>query len=252
MAEIPYIKPIKTKQYECKQSKYGDSVPQLPFRSCILGPSGSGKTILLQNMILDIYKGCFEKIYVFSPSIFIDDAWLQVKKYIEKECNQSDDDKEPPYYDHYDAEALSKIMEMQKKITKYQKDNDQKKLFNILVILDDLADSKTAMKNNQLLNSLYVRGRHVNCSVIVSTQVYKALDTVIRKNFTHIFVYRLRNYSDLEGLVDELSALTDKKTIIEIYKMATTEPYSFLYINLMAKKLNDIFRIRFDKKIEIN
>jgi hypothetical protein len=118
--------------------------------------------------------------------------------------------------------------------------------------LDDLADSKTAMKNNQLLNSLYIRGRHVNCSVIVSTQVYKALDTVIRKNFTHILVYRLRNYSDLEGLVDELSALTDKKTIIEIYKMATTEPYSFLYINLMAKKLNDIFRIRFDKKIVIN
>ena len=46
MSEIPTIKPIKTKMYESKQSKYGDMVPQLPFRACVLGPSGSGKTII--------------------------------------------------------------------------------------------------------------------------------------------------------------------------------------------------------------
>ena len=28
----------------------------------LFGPSGSGKTILLQNMISDIYDGCFENI----------------------------------------------------------------------------------------------------------------------------------------------------------------------------------------------
>ena len=55
--KAPIIQPIKLKEYETKQSKY-EMVPQIPFRSVILGPSGSGKTILLQNMILDIYRNC--------------------------------------------------------------------------------------------------------------------------------------------------------------------------------------------------
>ena len=80
---IPQIKPIKITEYETKQSKY-EMVPSLPVRSIILGPSGSGKTILLQNMVLDIYRDCFSRIYIFSPSINVDSTWLPVKKYIEK------------------------------------------------------------------------------------------------------------------------------------------------------------------------
>ena len=60
-------------------------VPKIPFRSVILGPSGSGKTILLQNMILDIHKNCFSRIYIFSPSIDVDSTWLPVKEYIERD-----------------------------------------------------------------------------------------------------------------------------------------------------------------------
>jgi type IV secretory pathway VirB4 component len=38
----------------------------------LLAPSGSGKTVLLSNLILNIYRGCFERIYIFSPSIDLD------------------------------------------------------------------------------------------------------------------------------------------------------------------------------------
>ena len=74
---IPQIKPIKVTEYETKQSKY-EMVPNLPVRSIILGPSGSGKTILLQNMVLDIYRDCFSRIYIFSPSINVDSTWIPV------------------------------------------------------------------------------------------------------------------------------------------------------------------------------
>ena len=78
--EIPTIKPIKLKEYEVKQSKY-NVVSKLPMRAVILGPSGSGKSILLQNFILDIYKDCFSRIYIFSPSINVDyQTWEPVKK----------------------------------------------------------------------------------------------------------------------------------------------------------------------------
>ena len=62
--KAPIIQPIKLKEYETKQSKY-ETVPQIPFRSVILGPSGSGKTMLLQNMILEIYRNSFSRVYIF-------------------------------------------------------------------------------------------------------------------------------------------------------------------------------------------
>ena len=74
----PDIKPIAVKQFEVKQSKY-EQVPKLPCRSLLLGASNSGKGVLLQNLILDIYKDCFERVYIFSPSINVDHTWLPVK-----------------------------------------------------------------------------------------------------------------------------------------------------------------------------
>ena len=78
MSLIPKVEPIFTKEFEVKQSKY-DVAGKLPIRSVILGPSGSGKTVLLQSMILDIYKNCFSRIYIFSPSIEVDHTWVAVK-----------------------------------------------------------------------------------------------------------------------------------------------------------------------------
>jgi predicted AAA+ superfamily ATPase len=95
--DIPKIQPIKVQEFEVKQSKY-EMVPKLPIRSIILGPSGSGKTILLQNMILDIYRGCFSRIYIWSPSIDVDATWIPVKSYIEKEMRVKHTKEEPIYY----------------------------------------------------------------------------------------------------------------------------------------------------------
>ena len=58
----PSLKPIELKEHSCSQGHYGDIVPKLPMRSMLVGPSGSGKTVLLTNMRLDIYKGCFQEI----------------------------------------------------------------------------------------------------------------------------------------------------------------------------------------------
>ena len=64
MSLTPKIEPIHSKELTVKQSKY-EVAGKLPIRPVILGPSGSGKTVLLQNMILDIYRDCFSRIYIF-------------------------------------------------------------------------------------------------------------------------------------------------------------------------------------------
>ena len=248
---FPKVQPIKLKEYSSKQSKY-EQCAKLPMRSIVLGPSGSGKTILLQNMILDIYEGCFDKIYVFSPSVNLDHTWLPVKENIKDKMKIKDDDKEDPiYFDEYDSEALMKIMETQMKITDYMKKQKKTKMFQVLIIIDDFADDPRFVRSSKLLHSLYTRGRHSYISVITATQVFNALHPIIRKNATDLYVYKLRNYKDLESLLDELSAIAPKKTLMEMYNISTEEPYSFWYINLMARNKNDMFFIRFEKKMSI-
>ena len=131
------------------------------------------------------------------------------------------------------------------------KKQEYKKLYNILIVIDDFADCANFTRHGKLLHSLYTRGRHLMISTITATQVFNALSPIIRKNITQLYVYKLRNYKDLEAVLEELSALTDKKTLLEMYNMATKEPYSFWYINLIAKKTSDMFFIRFDRKMLI-
>ena len=210
--KAPTIIPIKLQEFECKQSKYGEVVPKLPMRSMILGPSGSGKGVLLTNMILDIYRGCFNRIYIFSPSVDIDHTWNPVKEYITKEIKPSE--KEQIYFDHYDPIELEKNMDKQHKVITYLKSHGHTKMFQILVCIDDFADSPEFTRKSKLLHILYIRRRHQFISTITSTQVYKVISPIIRKNITHLFVYRLRNYADLESWIEELSAVYDKKLYI--------------------------------------
>ena len=72
-------------------------------------------------------------------------------------------------------------------------------------------------------------------STITPTQVYKQISPIARKNITHLFIYRSRNYADLEYVIEEMSAIYDKKTLLQMYHEAVSEPYAFLYINLRMK-----------------
>jgi hypothetical protein len=56
----------------------------------------------------------------------------------------------------------------------------------------------------------------------------------------------------LESLLDELSAIAPKKVLMQMYNIATEEPYSFWYVNLMAKSRNDMFFIRFEKQMKLS
>ena len=246
---VPEIKPIQTIEYESKQSKY-EQCGKLPIRSIILGPSGSGKTILLVNMILDIYKKCFNRVYVFSPSIRVDTTWGPVKQFIAQHelCGEN----ETCLFDHYDPEELNHIIESQRKVTEFMKAQGRKKLYQILIIVDDFADDPTFSRNSKLLHSLFTRGRHSMISTIVATQKFSAIHPIIRTNATELFVYRLRNYKDLESFIEELSALYDKKTLLKLYEHATDAPYSFLYVKLTAKTRDNMFFMNLNKRLTVD
>ena len=66
---------------------------------------------------------------------------------------------------------------------------------------------------------------------------------------THLFVYRLRNASDLEAWIEELSGVYDKKTLHQLYTLATDKPHSCFYINLMSRKKEEMIYLNFEKRL---
>ena len=86
------------------------------MRSMLVGPSGSGKTVLLTNMILGIYKGCFSRVYIWSPSIEVDQTWKPVKDYIRDHIKPND--REKCYFDSYDPSELEQVTNAQQKSDK--------------------------------------------------------------------------------------------------------------------------------------
>ena len=234
------IKPIYLKKYSCKQSKH-NHVPKVSLRMVLLAPSGSGKTVLLSNLIFNIYRGCFERIFVFSPSIDIDKTWEPVKKYQSDDMKATEKDKEKLYFNHYDPADLEHIIDTQHKVIKMMKASNRKKLFAVLIVIDDFADDAVFTRQSKLLHSLYTRGRHNSISTIVSTQKFAAIHPIIRVNATSLIVYRLRNQKELDAMVKEVAGLTGKQELIEIYKVATADEYSFLYVNLAARNVGEMF-----------
>ena len=219
----------------------------------IAGPSGCGKTLLIVSMITDLYlrrdgKSVFKRVYVFSPSVHADPAWQPVKHFAQHTL-KVDPEEEEWAFDRYDPEALSNIIATQREITAKAKERKLKRMFNVLIVVDDFADNPAFSRRDALLHSLFTRGRHAYISTIVATQKYRALSPIIRVNATALVVFRLRSEQELQAIVEEISAVYPKDVIIRMLRHATDEPYSFLFVDLSAKRPGLMFWNRFEHRL---
>ena len=245
------IKVFPTPDYRSKQPS-DPVVPKLPSTGILLGPSKSGKTVALISMILEQYRGCFERIYIFSPSINVDDGWRPVKQYIE-ETMKIPTDREQVYFEDWDEAALRQIIRQQRKITETSKQLKMKQLYQILILVDDFADSPHLHKKtgDAALDTLFVRGRHFQISTWVSTQKLRLISNAVRVNAQFFMVWRLRNQLEKDSLLEELTALLPKRELEAIYEEAVREPYSFLYIYLLNHR-DAMFHVRFERMFQIH
>ena len=87
-------------------------------------------------------------------------------------------------------------------------------------MVEDVADDPKFSRYSTL-NGLYTRGGQNSISTITATPKFNAIAPIIQVHATAWFIYRLRNSKDLEAFVDEVSAVADKKTLLEIHKLST-------------------------------
>jgi len=230
---------------------YGEPFPDLPTSFILAAPTASGKTMIILNLLLRYYKDMFARIWFFSPSIKLDPQYAPLRKYLEK---MSDQKKEHLMFEDLDQQALGKILEEQRAICEACRKQKQK-IPQVCVILDDLADRGDILQKrgggntSSWLVTLATRGRHFGVTWIVSSQVLNLVGTVIRKNCRAMCVWRLRNHKEVEVLCEELSGVYDKNTLMEMYKAATEEAFSFMFIRLDAKTRRDMFWLRFEARL---
>ena len=86
-------------------------------------------------------------------------------------------------------------------------------------------------------------------STFILTQKLRLAGSILRVNTQSLVVFRLRNALERDAILEELSGIYDKKTLMEMYQMATAEPYSFWYINLAASRVEDMFWLRFESRM---
>ena len=104
-----------------------------------------------------------------------------------------------------------------------------------------------------MLHGLFTRGRHQAVSCLLSLQKYSSTAPIIRLNSSSLYIFKLKNMTEVNSFLDENSALVDKKTLYDMYQQAVNDqPYSFFYINCNSQDINKTFYIRFEKAFIID
>ena len=215
MPDVQKIEPINITDYYFKQSKY-EHAPKLPFRSIVVASSTGGKTVLIQNLILNVSRDCLARIFIFSPSVHNGPTFVEVKKYQKDNMKVDDEKEEKLYYDTYQPEELEEIINTQRKIIHYMKEQKMKKLRSILIIVDDFADDPKFVRYSKLLHGLATRGRHDAISFCLSVQKYRVLATIIRLRSSSLYIFKLKTVSELMSFIEENSAIIDKEQLLNI------------------------------------
>ena len=150
-------------------------------------------------------------------------------------------EREQTYWDEWDEAALRRIIQQQRKITEASKKLEMKKLYQVLVVIDDFADTPQLHKPHGALDTLFIRGRRMQISTWVSSQKLRLISAAVRVNMQFLCCWRLRNQHELDAVIEELSALLPKEQLYRLYEQATREPYSFLFVYYLEKAVKMSF-----------
>ena len=153
--------------------------------------------------------------------------------------NLQDQEADPTFHDDFDVDLIKKLLERQKKIMEYLKRKGTKRRFKICTVVDDHAHNPSTMhRAGGILETLYVRARHFGLSTIVNSQKLELISSTVRVNLTALFVFRLRNHSDLlESVVREYSALIDVKTLMVMYRVPLSRAHTDFSMSTFWQKI---------------
>lgn len=196
----------------------------------ISGRRGAGKSTLALCLLDSklAYRKRFKNIFLVSPTARSD------KKFKRLVDELQEDNK---FYEQLNQENIESILDV---IKNDNLENDKKNLH--CIVLDDVVLDLPKSKSN-ILNKLVIESRHHNCTLLILTQKYNCVPTIIRSNMDLISFFPSLNTREVSTFQEDLNI--SKELFYKVYNKATDAPNSFLHCNLL--NFPPVFYHKFDK-----
>ena len=110
---------------------------------------------------------------------------------------------------------------------------------------------KVMHSSTNALTGLFVCGRHTGCACWLLSQKTRVISLICRTNFCWMLIWRMRNAKELAAIIEELDALVDRQTLMEMYRMATADKHGFLFVNLLNER-DHMFYKGFDQRFVLS
>ena len=143
----------------------------------LLAKRNSGKSVLLKHLV-ESEKHKFSKIFVICPTEKINRFYSDI---VDDEC----------IYDSYEEKFVDKLIS---KMTEINANKPPKERKHVLLILDDCV-SDTNFHQSPTIKKLFLRGRHINISLLITTQYIHLISPSMRTNLDYFFCGQMNKQS---------------------------------------------------------
>jgi len=212
------VQPIKTLRDEVEKTEGQKQYTMIPpGLTLFCGSTGSGKTVSICNILSkkSMLSRYFDKIIIFclSPCPMLQDC-LQLE---DKDIINDDD-----------PAKLRTILNKQKELVKTDKFET---IPHVLIILDDMAQSRTFLRS-KALQELAFASTHAKISVWITTQSYMQIPRNVRINAHSILLFSGCKLSEIDRFEDEYgSQYLNKRDFRKLVNYAIKDQYEFLFCN---------------------
>ena len=199
----------------------------------IIGKRRSGKSNLIMSMLSSpkLLKGYYNNIYLITPSETDDSLKPLIKELI----------KTKHFYNELNEENIKHIIDdVIIENSNYNRKKNKRIIQHLLILDDCVCDLST--KRKTYLDKLIFNNRHINLSLIITSQTFRSVPSKIRKNMDLIYIFQNENEMEKNSIFDEYN-IPD-----EVYNTVFNDEddHPFLAINIIKKP---IFFRKFDRII---
>ena len=231
------VQPLSSEK-RFKQPKHEIFAP-LPCKAYYVAPSSGGKSSAAIQAINSLWD-CWDKVVIFAATVEVDSAFDALKERAKKLLVKKGEDPDDPDNEvAFDSlEDLPRVMHMQAEKIKEERSLKRKQLSQLCILIDDHLGS---LRHDKHLDMLHSRGRHIGCSVFLTSQIFRGASTTIRKNIDFLACFRLPAQEYVAVASEVVGSMVNEQQFRELYSRATSQPHSFLFIKLKAKDAREAF-----------
>lgn len=225
------VRPQVDQKKRYRQPKFSQLGPT-PMRMALISPTGFGKTsagLTAANALIPI----MDRIHVFSGTIDADPSLAKFKTDIKAMLRAKGVDYGDKLEEPFHSSLADLDLQLQEAAKRSKEAADLGGTSQTLFFIDDLLQEYRGHAATKTLEKLFYSGRHYGISILILSQVWRALSPIVRKQLSHIALWNGPVF-ETEAVKEEVSGGgLDGKTFDTAFKVATEgRPHGFMLIKM--------------------